>query len=150
MSQTVVVLDSRALIAQINGKDIWHKKADAITAFIAQTERHVILPSEVFAETLNRIGNNIGRQAAVVAGKALLSRDATGDILLLPGTPTLAAAALELLSTVEAPPEKRPSFVDCLVMATANLYRTREIFGFDAVFTQNGYRLPGQGEQQAA
>jgi hypothetical protein len=33
MSQTEVVLDSSALIAQINGKDIWHKKADAITAF---------------------------------------------------------------------------------------------------------------------
>jgi predicted nucleic acid-binding protein len=64
--------------------------------------------------------------------------------------PTLAAAALELLKTVEAPPEKRPSFVDCLVMASANLYRTRDIFGFDAVFTENGYRLPGQGEQQAA
>jgi predicted nucleic acid-binding protein len=81
MSKTVVVLDSSALIAQINGKDIWHKKADAITAFIAQTERHVILPSEVFAETLNRIGNNIGRQAAVRAGRALLARHAAGDLL---------------------------------------------------------------------
>jgi hypothetical protein len=43
MSQTVVVLDSSALIAQINGKDIWHKKADAITAFIAQTGLHTTL-----------------------------------------------------------------------------------------------------------
>ena len=32
MSQTEVVLDASALIAQINGKDLWHKKADAITA----------------------------------------------------------------------------------------------------------------------
>jgi predicted nucleic acid-binding protein len=150
MTETFVILDSSALIAQINVKDLWHQRADEIAQVIDPTNCRVILPAEVFAETLNRIGNNIGRQAAVVAGKALLSRDATGDILLLPGTPTLAAAALELLSTVEAPPEKRPSFVDCLVMATANLYRTREIFGFDAVFTQNGYRLPGQGEQQAA
>ena len=56
MSQTVVVLDSSALIAHINGKDLWHKKADTIATFIADTERHVILPSEVFAETLNRLG----------------------------------------------------------------------------------------------
>jgi hypothetical protein len=35
-------------------------------------------------------------------------------------------------------------------MATANAYQTRAIFGFDVVFTQNGYHVPGQGEQQAA
>jgi hypothetical protein len=62
----------------------------------------------------------------------------------------LAAAALELLDTVAAPPDKRPSFVDCLVMATANANNTREIFGFDAVFAMNGYFLPGASEQKAA
>ena len=149
MSEPFVILDSSALIAQINVQDIWHKRADEISQGIARTNRRVILPAEVFAETLNRIGNNIGRQAAVVAGQALLSRDVTGDILLTPSTPALAAAALDLLKTVETPPEKRPSFVDYLVMATANLYRTREIFGFDAVFPQNGYHLPG-AEAQAA
>jgi predicted nucleic acid-binding protein len=150
MSQTVVVLDSSALIAQINGKDIWHKKADAITAFIAQTERHVILPSEVFAETLNRIGNNIGRQAAVRAGRALLARHAAGDLLLTHSNPTLAAVSLALLQTVEAPQDKQASYVDGLIMATADFYGTREIFGFDAVFPQNGYSLPSTSELQAA
>ena len=150
MSQTIVILDSSALIAQLNVNDLWHGKANAITDVIAKTDRRVILPAEVFAETLNRIGNNIGRQAAALAGHALLERDATGDILLSHSTPSLAAAALELLDTVEAPPDKRPSFVDCLVMATANAHKTREIFGFDAVFTQNGYVLPGASEQKAA
>lgn len=150
MSDTFVILDSSALIAQINGKDLWHKNAEAIAKVIAHTERHVILPYEVFAETLNRIGNNIGRHAAVVAGRALLERDATGDMLLAHSTPSLTAASLELLNTVETPPDKRPSFVDCLVMATANVYNTHEIFGFDAVFLQNGYFLPGTSEQHAA
>jgi hypothetical protein len=45
---------------------------------------------------------------------------------------------------------ERGSFVDCLVMAYANLYDTREIFGFDAVFVQNGYHLPSKAEKQAA
>jgi predicted nucleic acid-binding protein len=150
MSQTMVILDSSALIAQLNVNDLWHEKADGIANVIANTDRHVILPSEVFAETLNRIGNNIGRQAAVLAGHALLERDATGDILLTHSTPSLAAAALELLDTVATPPDKRPSFVDCLVMATANANNTREIFGFDAVFAKNGYFLPGASEQKAA
>ena len=150
MSQPIVILDSSALIAQINVKDLWHQKADAIAKVIANTDRHVILPFEVLAETLNRIGNNIGRHAAVVAGQALLARHSTGDILLVHSTPTLAAASLELLNTAQEPPDKRPSFVDCLVMATADFYDTREIFGFDAVFAKNGYSLPGTSEQKAA
>ena len=150
MSQIVVILDSSALIAQINVKDLWHEKANKTADVITQTERKVILPAEVLAETLNRIGNNIGSQAAVAAGNALLARDASGDILLTHSNPSLAAAALKLLNTVEESQDKRPSFVDCLVMATADFYETREIFGFDAVFTKNGYFLPGRSEQKAA
>jgi hypothetical protein len=35
-------------------------------------------------------------------------------------------------------------------MAYANLYDTREMFGFDTVFVQNGYHLPGKAEKKAA
>jgi hypothetical protein len=35
-------------------------------------------------------------------------------------------------------------------MATGDFYATREIFGFDAVFPQNGYSLPDTSELQAA
>jgi hypothetical protein len=45
------------------------------------------------------------------------------------------------MRAVQEVQDKRPSFVDCLVMATANFYQTREIFGFDAVFAQNGCKL---------
>jgi hypothetical protein len=80
------------------------------------------LPAEVLAETLNRIGNNIGRQDAVFAGKALLERNETGDILITHSSPALIAATIDLLKTVQEPPDKRASFVDCLVMATAAFY----------------------------
>lgn len=147
---SVVILDSSALIAQINVKDLWHKNADAIADYITRTDRQVVLPAEVFAETLNRIGNNVGRHEAVLAGNALLARCTTGDILLEHSTPALLAASLDLLKTVRAPHDKRPSFVDCLVMATANVYKTHEIFGFDAVFAENGYHVPGTAEKHAA
>jgi hypothetical protein len=39
----------------------------------------------------------------------------------------------------------RPSF-----MESATFYNTHEIFGFAAVFAQNGYHVPGQVEEQAA
>lgn len=110
----------------------------------------VILPAEVLAETLNRIGNNIGRQDAILAGNALLERNETGDILLTHSNPDILSATLTLLKTVREPQDKRASFVDCLIMATAAFYDTREIFGFDAVFGKNGFHLPGSAEKQAA
>jgi predicted nucleic acid-binding protein len=150
MSNTFVILDSSALIAQINVKDLWHKKANTVSEFIERTDRQVILPAEVLAETLNRIGNNIGRQDAVLAGNALLERNETGDILITQSNMEIISATLNLLKTVSEPQDKRASFVDCLVMATAAFYDTREIFGFDAVFGKNGFQLPGEAEKQAA
>ena len=90
------------------------------------------------------------RQEAVLAGTALLKRNETGDMLITHSSPDLLAATLTLLKVVHEPPDKRVSFVDCLVMATATFYGTREIFGFDAVFERNGFHLPGKAEQQAA
>jgi predicted nucleic acid-binding protein len=150
MNSVFVILDSSALIAQINGKDLWHKKANTISEFIERTERKVILPTEVLAETLNRIGNNIGRQDAVLAGNALLERNETGDTLITHSNTDILRATLNLLNSVQELPDKRASFVDCLVMATAAFYDTREIFGFDAVFGRNGFNLPGNEEKQAA
>jgi predicted nucleic acid-binding protein len=150
MSSTFVILDSSALIAQINVKDLWHKKANTISEFIELTDRKVILPAEVLAETLNRIGNNIGRMDAVLAGNALVERNETGDILITHTHSDILVATLTLLKTVREPQDKRASFVDCLVMATAAFYDTREIFGFDAVFGKNGFHQPGDIEKQAA
>jgi predicted nucleic acid-binding protein len=150
MSNTFVILDSSALIAQINVKDLWHKKANTVSEFIERTDRQVILPAEVLAETLNRIGNNVGRQDAVLSGNALVERNETGDILITQSNMEIISATLNLLKTVSEPQDKRASFVDCLVMATAAFYDTREIFGFDAVFGKNGFQLPGEAEKQAA
>lgn len=42
------------------------------------------------------------------------------------------------------------SFTDCIVMACADAWETRDIFGFDAVFRKNGYRLPGATQEGRA
>ena len=150
MNSAFVILDSSALIAQLNVKDLWHQKANTISEFIERADRKVILPAEVLAETLNRIGNNIGRQDAVLAGNALLERNETGDVLITHSNTDILKATLNLLNSVQEIPDKRASFVDCLVMATAAFYDTREIFGFDAVFGRKGFYLPGNAEKQVA
>jgi predicted nucleic acid-binding protein len=148
---TIVILDSSALIAQLNVADLWHDKADQTAEIIRRTERQVILPYEVLAETLNRVGNNIGRQEAVTTGQAILARHIMLAINFPRTDPDIIAAALTLLKTAKTGKNKKPSFVDCLVMAYADLHSTDEIFGFDEVFAANGYRLPGaQTTKQAA
>jgi predicted nucleic acid-binding protein len=150
MNSAFVILDSSALIAQLNVNDLWHKKANTISEYIERTDRKVILPAEVLAETLNRIGNNIGRQDAVLAGNALLERNEWGDVLITHSNTEILSATLTLLNSVQEPSDKRASFIDCLVMATAAFYDTREVFGFDTVFGKNGFHQPGVIEKQAA
>jgi len=86
----------------------------------------------------------------VLAGTAFLERNETGDLLITHSNTDIVSATLNLLKTVREPQDKRASFVDCLVMATAAFYDTQEIFGFDAVFGRNGFHLPGNTEKQAA
>ena len=139
MSSKPVILDSSALIAEINLADSLHERAQAINDVLSQTQRAVILPYEVFAEALNIFGKKIGRREAASAGKALLARHVSGSLRIVPSSETILVAALDFLPTAKG---KSPSFVDCLVMACADHYYTQEIFGFDDAFTENGYQLP--------
>jgi predicted nucleic acid-binding protein len=121
-----------------------------IAGILAVTNRQAIAPTEVLAETLNRIGNNIGRQQARLAGKALLARQASGDLLIQQTDSALMAAALDRMEDVRESKGKRVSFVDCLVMAYADFYHTREVFGFDEAFSLNDYQLPGDEAEPEA
>ncbi len=38
------------------------------------------------------------------------------------------------------------SYIDCLVMASADHYKTGVILGFDETFRKNGYSLPTESE----
>ena len=107
----------------------------------------MILPYEVFAEALNIFGKKVGRIEAASAGKALLARHVSGSLRILPSDEAILAAALDLLLTARG---QSPSFVDCLVMVSADHYQTKEIFGFDETFWKNGYRLPAALENQQA
>ena len=147
MSSKPVILDSSALIAEINLADSLHEQAQAINDVLSQTQRSVILPYEVFTEARNIFGKKVGRSEAASAGKALLARHVSGSLKITPSDETILTAALDLLPTAKG---KSPSFVDCLVMAFAEHYQTPYIFGFDEAFAKNGYRLPEATENQQA
>lgn len=130
----VAILDSSALVSLLNTADSLHGQALLISTGIEQANINLILPYEVFAETLNVIGKKISNTAAIRAGQAIIEN---GFIMPMPPsdlvTKTLANLAHQKSSV---------SYIDCLVMQWADHYGTSAIFGFDAVFVANGFHLP--------
>jgi len=134
-----IIVDSSALVALLKRDDADHEKAVIIMdGPVVQQRLRVVLPSEVLAETLNILGKKLGNRAETAAGRVLLNRIVSGDLLLASSSPKIIRTALELRATYTG----NPSFIDCLVMAYTEEYQTKLIYGFDETFHKNGYQLP--------
>lgn len=133
------ILDSSALIALINADDALHDNALQVRAVANAAGYELLLPYEVLAETLNVFGRSMDKAYAVRAGETLLALHRDGELQLVKSTPLTVTRALALLATGKG----GPSFVDALVMSCGDAYGTQYVFGFDATFRKNGYRLPG-------
>jgi predicted nucleic acid-binding protein len=109
----------------------------------------VLLPREIFAETITVVSKRINREAGVKAAWAILERRRVGDFVFIETDPLVYEKAIDLLQTAKGS-RGAPSFFDCLVMAFASQYQTPYIFGFDDAFIKNGYRLPAAPKTQQA
>jgi predicted nucleic acid-binding protein len=138
-----IIIDSSALVALMYPGDADHTKAVAIGTALSGEDRTVLVPLEVLAETLNILGRKFGRVFAGAVGERLLK----GEGLLI-FQPTEAPIREALAKWGSQPGDV--SYTDCAVMAYADQFQTREIFGFDDAFRKNGYRLPEVGEREAA
>src|SRR4030042_6494832 len=67
-----IITDSSALISLISQTDSNHKKAIANAIKIKKAKKAILIPSEVFAETINIIGKKFSHNSAVVSANELL------------------------------------------------------------------------------
>ncbi|MBV9455081.1 MAG: PIN domain-containing protein, partial [Rubrobacter sp.] len=109
----------------------------------------VLLPREIFAESVTALSKRVSREAGTKAARAILERQSVGDFVFIKTEALVYKTAIELLRTAKGA-RGAPSFFDCLVMAFATHYQTPYIFGFDETFAKNGYRLPAAAEQDQA
>ncbi len=132
-SPTLVAADTSGLMSLLVDTDANHDKALAQSAVFDESPGAVIISSHVFSELMNVLGKKLGHQKAVSVGQQILSNP---NYLIVESDQEL-EEALERFA-------KQPavSFTDCIVMALADRYGTKLIFGFDEVFRKNGYRLP--------
>lgn len=128
----IIIGDSSGLFSLFIQTDQNHNRAVIVSKHFVKETGSLIIPSEVFSELINIIGKKLSQGIAVK----------TGQFILQSRTFIIEATSAELLQNALEKFNKQPravSFTDCLVMAFADEFETKEIFGFDEAFTKNGY-----------
>lgn len=132
----LIILDTSAFISLENIEDSNFQKATIISKKIKRLGLAVVVPGEIFTEIINVVGKKTGHQAAVLQAEKILKSNSF----------TIAETTHQIRLNAFEKFQKQPksvSFTDCLVMAFADEYETREIFGFDEAFFKNGYKRIG-------
>ena len=132
MMTNPIIADSSGLVSLALSTDSNHKQAVLIAGQIEKNNKTLILPGEIFAETINILGKKVSKAIAIFAPDKILKST------LFQIVESSDAQRLSALEKFQKQP-KSVSFTDCVVMAFADEYETREIFGFDECFKKNGY-----------
>jgi len=134
-NNTSTIADTSGLISLISESDSNWEKAQKIKNLLKKHSRPMIIPAEIYAETMNVLGRKGGHEFAVTSMDNLLI---SSLILVVESNNEIRFNAVTLF-------EKSPasvSYTDCLVMAFADHFETKIIFGFDGAFAKNDYKLP--------
>lgn len=67
-----IIADTSGLVAMIRADDTTHPAAVAAAEILAVENTPIIVPAEVYAETLNILGKKVSNEVAVAAGRELL------------------------------------------------------------------------------
>lgn len=127
-----IIVDSSAIVSLALPADSNNAKALKISKDILNTKKPLIIPGDVFSEAINVLGKKTGHKGAIVIGTNILK---DRRFTIEEATISMRLQALEIFQKqVES-----VSFTDCLVMAFADEFETKEIFGFDESFRKNGY-----------
>ena len=141
-----IIADSSGLVSLAISDDANHQSAVASAKQLQDESRPIIVPAEVFSETLNIIGRQSGHQLAMGTAEIVLSAGST--FLYEQTSRSVLEKALQQFGTITG----SVSFTDCIVMAYADEYKTSDIFGFDRQFETAGYTrlIPQIHEKKAA
>ncbi len=127
-----IIIDSSSFISLGTITDSNYQKAAAISNRIGEEDRTIIMPGEIFTEIVNVAGKKIGHKAAMDQASKILS---SKTVHIEETTSAIRQSALDKFNKQP----KSVSFTDCIVMAFADEFETKEIFGFDDAFRKNGY-----------
>lgn len=141
MMKAPVVVDTSGFISLASETDSNHARAIAGSVSIQEQNLPFVVPGEVITETINVLGKKINHGTAIKVGKSILDSSA---FTIIETTTDVRRLAFKKFQTQAA----SVSLTDCLVMAVADTYDTKIIFGYDEVFRKNGYIRFGLDDQK--
>jgi predicted nucleic acid-binding protein len=128
-----VIADTSALVSLVSINDSNHSIA-VKWAKKSQENIYLIIPGEVHTEFMNIFGKKAGHQEAIKKGTLLLE---SPDFQVVETNRAIRVRAYEIYKQQK----QDVSFTDCIVMAFADSFKTKEIFGFDKAFAVNKYNI---------
>jgi predicted nucleic acid-binding protein len=131
-----IILDSSALIALNSIDDSNHKKALEISQELTKEDCNLIIPADIFVETVNVAGRIFNREKQLNLVEDLQS----SDYFTILSSFDLLEEALTILKTNAAKTDL--SLTDCIVVACAKSWDTNYIFTFDKSILKLGFELP--------
>jgi predicted nucleic acid-binding protein len=142
--QPFLIADSSGLISLTSEKDQNHPQALRAAQQLEATQATILVPYDVYAETVNMVGKKQGHAKAHEVGRFLSE---TAPFLVIDSSPAAREQALSRLLRLS----ESVSYTDAVVMAVADEYETQKIFGFDEAFANCGYEnIPRWSQAEAA
>ena len=133
-NDSFLIADTSGLISLAVQSDSNHEPAVAATESLQGKEHTILVPYEVYIETLNVLGKRVGHTRAIAVASYLSH---TALFLVIDSSAEARQEAITRFATLP----KDVSFTDAMVMAVADEYRTWGIFGFDEAFKKGGYQI---------
>src|SRR4051794_28256097 len=130
--QPFLIADSSGLISQTSHTDQNYSHALRAARELEETQATILVPYDVYAETVNMVGKKQGHPKAYEVGQFLSK---TAPFLVIDSSPAAREQALAQLLTLS----QSVSYTDAVVMAVADEYQTQKVFGFDEAFVNCGY-----------
>jgi predicted nucleic acid-binding protein len=130
------IADTSALISLVSLSDANHARAVGWSQQALEQNITTIIPGEVHTEFMNIFGKKADHQEAIRTGEIMLF---SPEYQVVETTTERRERAFELFREQK----QSVSFTDCIVMAFADKYQTKDIFGFDGAFADNGYTRVG-------
>lgn len=133
--QEIIIVDSSGLISLLIDSDTNYTRALHIINSLNYVVSKVLIPNDVFTETLNVLGKKLGHTTAYKGGEEINN---SSIFQIIDTDDSTRQTALQKFKEQSS----SVSFTDCIVMAIADMWETNKIFGFDEVFKKNGYTMP--------
>src|SRR4051794_17961412 len=132
ISSKTIIADSSGLISLLIESDSNHNAAVKHAATLREDSIRVLIPGELLAETINILGKKFGHDHTAQVVDDLFESAA---FLVISTSDLMRKDALSRFRGAPA----SVSFTDCLVMAIADEYDTKDVFGFDKQFEDAGF-----------